>query len=403
MSRTTSRADGRKTVTKQIDGRRFYGYGGTVKAARDDLAKKLARAANDRPTSDARISYRAVSTACLRTAQIRETTRTQYQTLNRVHVLPMLGSTPIGKIRPAHLRDVLDEMAVAGKSVSTRRSTYAMLRKVFAQAYADEQVANNPVLVVARPRPSERPEDQPKPARYLEPAQARTLVQAVAEDRLAALWATGLAIGARRGELLALRWANVDLDAGTITIKRQLQRQTGRGLVEVEPKSKRGVRPVAIPPELVRVLRKHRLAQLEEQLRAGQLWEHDDHVFTTVLGRPLDPSNTSNKFAKLARQHGLDLSTHSMRHTVATLLLSAGRPVNEVAGMLGQSPAVLLSTYAHVLAGSQQQSAAVIGAAIFGDRSDNTSDNTSDRNRSDTPGYAQRRLEPVREPESLAR
>lgn len=359
-----------------VDGRRLWGYGKTKRAAAADLAEKVRRAQADRPTSDSTTPLREVATNVLRTAQIRETTRTQYQGLLRGHVFPTLGSAPIGKIRPQHLRETLTRMSDAGLSVSTRKSTYAALRKVFAQAVADDQIAVNPMLSVARPRPSERPEDQPRAARYLDQVQARNFVQAVAENRLVALWTLGLLTGARRGELLALRWRNVDLEAGVISFELQLQRQTGKGLVEVLPKSRRGVREVAIPAELVAVLRRHRRGQLEEQLRAGQLWDHDGHVFCTEVGRPLDPSNVTKMFTKLATEHGLDASPHSMRHTVATLLLSAGRPVNDVAAMLGQSPAVLMTTYAHAMPSSQRESANVLGAAVLGgSSSDNNSDN----------------------------
>ena len=348
------------------DGRRLWGYGATKRAAEADLAEKVRRAAADRPTSDAATPFRQVANNVLRTAQIRENTRTQYLGLLRVHVYPTLGSTPIGKIRPQHLRATLTKMADAGLAVSTRKSTYAALRKVFAQAVTDDQIAVNPMLSVPRPRPSERPEDQPRPARYLDQDQARRFVQAVTDDRLGALWTTGLLTGARRGELLALRWRDVDLDEGLVSFERQLQRQTGKGLVEVLPKSRRGVREVVIPLELVAVLRKHHRRQLEEQLRAGQLWQHDGHIFTTDTGRPLDPSNVTKLFTKLAKTHGLDASPHTMRHTVATMLLSAGRPANEVAALLGQSPAVLMSTYAHALPSSRRESASVLGAAILG-------------------------------------
>lgn len=132
-----------------------------------------------------------------------------------------------------------------------------------------------------------RSEVQPLTAR-----EARCLLDAALDTRDAARWSVALSSGLRQGEALGLRWSDLDLDAGTLTVRRALQRQRGQGLVFVEPKSRAGRRTIVLPRPLREALRAHRAAQAEERLAAGSVWHDHDLLFAQVNGKPIDPGGT---------------------------------------------------------------------------------------------------------------
>lgn len=168
-----------------------------------------------------------------------------------------------------------------------------------------------------------------------------------------------LATGARLGELLALRWSDVDLDAGTMRISRTAHRLTGRGIVFHAPKTQRAVRPVALSAETVKVLKQHRRAQLEMRLTLGPAYGDQGLVFAWATGKPQDRGAVRRTFGKLtakARVEGLRF--HDLRHTAATLMLAAGIHPKVVSERLGHATiAITLDTYSHVLPDLQRDAA----------------------------------------------
>ena len=138
----------------------------------------------------------------------------------------------------------------------------------------------------------DRPRVARREARCLSPKDAQLLLDAAREDRLFAFYAVALAFGLRRGEALALRWSDVDLDAETLRVTRTLSRVDG-GLGFTEPKSLRSRRTVPLPAACVAELRAHRTRQLEERLVLGASWQDFDLVFPSLWGTPLDPRNAT--------------------------------------------------------------------------------------------------------------
>jgi integrase len=185
--------------------------------------------------------------------------------------------------------------------------------------------------------------------------------------RNGARWAVALGVGLRQSEALALRWSDVDLDAGTLTVCRTLHRVTGQGLVFAEPKSERSRRRIALPRPLVDLLRAHRAAQLAERLRAGNRWEDGDLVFAQANGRPLDKRADWQAWRDLlAAACVRQVRLHDARHSAATTLLALGVPVRVVADMLGHSQTrVTEDTYQHVLPALAQDAADRMGVALW--------------------------------------
>ena len=145
--------------------------------------------------------------------------------------------------------------------------------------------------------------------------------------RNAARWTVALALGLRQSEALGLRWTDVDLDNGTLSVRRGLHRVGGRGLVYEEPKAERSRRTLALPEQLVAALRSHRATQLEERIAAGPLWESNDLVFAQANGRPIERKSDWKAWKNLLNEAGVrEVRLHDGRHTAATLLLSGGAP-----------------------------------------------------------------------------
>ncbi len=164
----------------------------------------------------------------------------------------------------------------------------------------------------------------------------------------------------RLGELLALRWEDVDLSAGTIHVRRTLYRLTGRWAVG-EPKSAAGRRKVVVPGAVLGILREHRRARREARLKAGPDWsgEFGDLVFATATGRPIHPRNITRALKAILKRAGLpEIRFHDLRHSHATLLLVGGENPRVVQERLGHSQiSVTLQTYSHVLPELQRQAA----------------------------------------------
>ena len=224
------------------------------------------------------------------------------------------------------------------------RLIYSVLRAVLDTAVRDGLLAQSPAVAVKRPPATQ------KEAAYLTRDQVAVLLTAAAGHRLYALVVLLAGTGLRRGEALALRWSDIDMDAGALRVRATLGRVGGR-LVFTEPKSERSRRTVAVPAPLVAVLRSHRTRQAQERLAAGSLWEADDLVFPTRIGTPLDPRNAARAFEAIVQAAGLpgQVGMHTLPHTFASTLLAAGTHMRVVQEALGHSSyAITADVYSHV-------------------------------------------------------
>ena len=180
-------------------------------------------------------------------------------------------------------------------------------------------------------------------------------------DRLYPAFLLDIGTGLRRGELLALRWQDVDLDAGTIQVRQQLQRVKGGAeksrLVINEPKTKLSRRMVPISPTVVKALLAHKARQNENRLFLGTTYAQGDLVFCTAAGRPLEPRTIKRSFDRLLKKVGLEhMTIHGLRHTFATAMLTAGVQPKIVQELLGHSRiATAQDTYSHVMPGLKMQ------------------------------------------------
>lgn len=181
--------------------------------------------------------------------------------------------------------------------------------------------------------------------------QTRAFLDHVSQDRLYALFHLAVMTGLRRGEVVGLRWSDIDLEQGTVRVVRQLQAHRGAGLVEVAPKSAASRRTLMVDRATVGVLRRHRWRQQKEAEEHDRVWDRGGYVFTAVGGGVLAPERLSRLFRKLNTASGLPpVRLHDLRHGAATLALAAGVELKVVQAMLGHASIVLTAdTYSSVL------------------------------------------------------
>jgi integrase len=183
-------------------------------------------------------------------------------------------------------------------------------------------------------------------------------------DRLYALWRLAGTTGMRRGELAAPTWRSLDLDGARLSVERQLVPTRG-GASFGPPKSTRSRRTVALDEATVDALREHRETQLLERALAGAAYQDQDLVFAHELGGPVHPQRLTEWFGQHRRAAGIPTGTlHTLRHTAATLMLTAGVPVHIAPARLGDDPKTVLGTYAHLLPQSDELAAERMAAAL---------------------------------------
>lgn len=330
------------------DGRRHSLYAKTDREVRAELRKALERSeAGIRPVSHV-LTVDGWLDEWLQSSvrgRLRPSTAENYATVLKLYVRPRIGRVPLAKLSPEQVQRMLADVAGAkGKraevlSPTTVRYAYAVLRIALGRALKSGKVLRN-VCTLVDPPPKARHELAPLTAE-----QARAFLASLEGDRLEALMTTAIAVGMRQGELLGLRWQDVDLKAGTLTVLHTMARRTHE---LAEPKTERARRTLTLPRAVTAVLRAHKARQAEEQLHAGARWDDRDLVFATPAGKALDARNVLRAYQLRLERAGLPKQRfHDLRHACATLLLEQGEELGVVSKILGHAN---LSTTADVYA-----------------------------------------------------
>jgi integrase len=279
---------------------------------------------------------------------VRLTTYQGYERIVRLHIKPTLEGIKLDRLTPLHVRNLYREKLEAGLAPRMVQLIHTTMHKALKQAVADDLIPRNVTEAVKAPRPVSK-EMQP-----LNPRQARTLLEAARGEKLEALYVLALTTGMRQGELLGLKWEDVNAESGTLHVRRTLSTAMGEGFSFNPPKTTKSRRSIKVPQLAPHALRRHRAAQLAARLKVAGLWKDHDLVFTTGVGTPIARADLiTRSFKPLLMRAGLpDIRFHDLRHTCATLLLGKGVHVKFVQELLGHSTiAVTLDTYSHVLPG----------------------------------------------------
>ncbi len=294
--------------------------------------------------------------------RVRPRTLESYSTTVRLHLRPGIGHHRLDRLQPEHLEQLYGALGDKGLSPASALRAHRVLSRALKVASQRGKVARNVATLVDAPS-AKRAET----ALPLSAEEARRVLATARERRNAARWTVALAVGLRQSEALGLRWSDIDLDSGTLSVRRGLHRVAGRGLVYEEPKARSG-RTLALPVQLVEALRSHRTAQLEERMAAGSLWQDHGLVFAQVNGRPLERKSDWRAWKVLLADAGVrEVRLHDGRHTAATLLLSAGVHPRVVMELLGHSQMrTTTDTYSHVMPALAQEAADRMGTALWG-------------------------------------
>ncbi len=271
------------------------------------------------------------------------------------YIIPALGSLPLQKVTPAHIErfytDTLEKGSGRGP-VSERTVLHAhrVLHAALRRAVRLRLLAANPCEAVEPPRPKK---SEMKALSEAEVVSMMSLLEAEGDELLYGVVVTAVMTGLRRGEILGLKWTDIDLAGGTLTVRRSLLKiSKEKEPILKEPKTARSRRTISLPRRAVDELRTHKTKQARERLMCGAGYRDEDLVFAGPDGSPFDPTKVSQRFLAFRREHGIEARFHDLRHTHATLMLKAGEPVKVVADRLGHATAMLtLDTYAHVLPG----------------------------------------------------
>lgn len=300
------------------------------------------------------------------TTQVSAKTLERYRELAKHHVRPHLGAQRIQKLRTVNFAELYGKLQKpkeeggAGLAPRTVGHVHRLLNRALGHAVKWSMISVNPVTAAEPPRVVSTEVE------ILTPEQVKIVLQALRPHRLYPIAVLGVATGMRRGEMVALRWVDIDLDRGRIKVERSLE-QTNEGLRFKSPKTKAGRREISIPPAIVAEIRAHWRRQQEYRLALGMgKAAPNDLAFPRPDGSPWPPDSLSSDWAATVRALKLpSITLHALRHTHVSQLIASGLDIVTVSRRIGHSnPTVTLKVYAHLFGNTDERAASIVEAAL---------------------------------------
>lgn len=325
------------------------------------LREAGARALTDRQTTAQFLDHWLTE---IKPTQVRPRSLRTYSQLLRTHAYPAIGNIMLTKLRPEHIQRVINVVA-SNRSATTAQYVLTLLRMALQDAYRREMVVKNVAMIVEPPR-GHAPERQPLTAE-----QARQLLVAAAGIEEEGVYWIALLTGMRQGEILGLRWQDVDLEARTIAIRWSLQDVKGGVPQFAKPKTDASQRVLYPDDVLIDVLHEQRRKQAQWQRLAkigGRAWLDTDLVFSTSLGAPISGRALRARFQRLLKKAGLPaVHFHDTRHSCQTLLAELGVPERTSMDLFGhKNVETTRMVYTHASEAGKRRAAAQIGN-VFAD------------------------------------
>ncbi len=281
---------------------------------------------------------------------VKLSTHKNYRELLVNYIIPGLGRIKLQALTPQQVQAFYSKKLSDGLSPKTINNIHGLLHKALSNAVKWNILPRNVCDAVTPPRIPR------KEKTVLTIEQAYTLLRQIKNHRMEALFTLAMVTGMRCGELLALRWQDIDLANCSLQVKRTVNYMKGYGHVESEPKTVKSRRQIRLPLFVVEVLLRHRTRQEEQRRESANAWIDRDLVFTTVEGNYIALTTLRRAFNSVLKQAGLPhMRFHDLRHSAATILLSRGTHPKVVQEILGHSQiAMTLDVYSHVLPSMQE-------------------------------------------------
>jgi integrase len=292
---------------------------------------------------------------------VKPNTRKRYADTIRLHINPVIGHIKLAKLTKLDVENLIINRRDQGLSAKYLELIRSVLHGAIQRAVDLDLLPRNVVKAVKLTDDDEDHEftvwDHEQTAKFLALAD---------EDKLAAYWRLALHTGMRKGELLALKWADLDLRQGRVMVRRTVTRDEKGQFILGTPKSKHSRRAIAISKVTNQALLVHRQCQLEQRVRLGTAYQDEDFVFADEFGKMIHPNTLSNRFHALQGRTGNPrLRVHDLRHTAATLMLANNIHPKVVSEMLGHANVMItLNLYSHVTMTLQQQAADLLEVTI---------------------------------------
>jgi len=295
--------------------------------------------------------------------KVRPSSHQTYKGYINNHIKPYVGSIPLSKLTSLDLQKLYKMLLTEGRidriesknqpkglSAKTVRNINQIISSALNLAKEQKLLASNPAEACALPRVEHRE------MKTLPVEQLTSFLREAKETGVYEMYYIELATGLRRGELLGLKWQDIDMVNGTIRVQRQVARIDGE-IVEAPLKTKNSYRTVSIGPDAIEVLK-------EQKKKVGD----SEYVFPSPNGGPISPDSVLNMLHRVLERAGLPkIRFHDLRHTFATLALQNGVDIKTVSGMLGHfSAGFTLDTYAHVTTSAQREAANTMGNVLSG-------------------------------------
>lgn len=298
---------------------------------------------------------------------LRPSTHSNYAWMLRKYILPTLGRIKLTALTPTHVRHLHAVVAATGVSARTVQLSHAVLRSMLSDAVREEAASRNVASLTRAPR---REKVEAKP---WSPEEVETFRLAAESHRLAPLFTLAYGLGLRRGEILGLRWSDVDFGKRLIHVRHTMQRLgAGTGRVFGPPKTQRSRRTVPMPAMVATALERQKRQQADELRHVSGETNTYDLVFTTSIGTPLEPTNLRRDFNALIVKAGVRrIRFHDLRHTCASLLMAQGVSPRVVMDVLGHSTlSVTMDLYSHVMPSALLDASRAIDLALGNDKSE---------------------------------
>jgi len=269
----------------------------------------------------------------------------RYEQIARDYIFPHIGKCKLKDLHIEQIEGLYQSLLKQGASVRTVHWVHAILHRSLKDAVKRGLVGFNAAHGARLPKLIQ------KEMEILNETEVLQLLIVAQRSHLEALLHVAVKTGMREGELLGLKWSDLDWNKGIIRVQRQVQRVKGRGMVFMRPKTKSSLRSIQLGDETVQILRKHLAQQNLDKALAGKRWKNNNLIFPSRVGTPQSPSNLLKEFKALLKQADLKkIRFHDLRHTSASLMLNHGVPVLIVSKILGHSkPSTTLDIYGHMI------------------------------------------------------